>query len=112
MIIVDERLTSGPGGYTLTQVRHTAGHTLRVRIRRDHYSDRSYALVEVLTPGLTWTVLAGESATAWHALLPAAAAAALTTGHLQVLANQLIHRAVTILTPPGPPTTPDRGGPT
>ncbi|HEX8629367.1 MAG TPA: hypothetical protein VF755_14470 [Catenuloplanes sp.] len=46
------------GNYDLTRVHHIDGHVLRVRIRRDSYGFQSYALVEVLTPARTWTVLA------------------------------------------------------
>jgi hypothetical protein len=83
------------GNYDLTRVHHTDGHVLRVRIHRDFYGFQSYALVEVFTPGLTWTVLAKTPWTDWHEASPMQATDATP---LTPIADRLIERARRILT--------------
>ncbi len=93
--VVDRSFRQHSGGYDLSEIRRTgSGHRLRVRIRRDAYQRQSYALVEVLTPGLTWTNLAAEPASAWH---PATPYRSTTPTPLESLAERLFQRAVVIL---------------
>ncbi|RLK24713.1 hypothetical protein DER29_2644 [Micromonospora sp. M71_S20] len=93
--VVDRSFGAHSAGYDLSEIRRTDdGHRLRVRIRRDSYQRQSYALVEVLTPGLTWTNLADEPASAWH---PATPYRSPTPTPLESFAERLFQRAVVIL---------------
>lgn len=93
--LVDRSFGERSGGYNLIEIRRTgSGHRLRVRIRRDPYERQSYALIEVLTPALTWTELADEPASAWH---PATPYSSTSPTPLENLAERLFKRAVVIL---------------
>ncbi|MEU9505338.1 hypothetical protein AB0D32_03515 [Micromonospora sp. NPDC048170] len=93
--LVDRSFAAHNAGYDLSEIRRTDdGHRLRARIHRDSYQRQSYALVEVLTPGLTWTNLADEPASTWH---PATPSRSTTPTPLESLAERLFHRAVVIL---------------
>ncbi|MFV2019408.1 hypothetical protein [Micromonospora sp. LOL_023] len=52
--------------YILTRVHHVDGQVLRARTRRDHAVYQRAAVVEVLTPNLTWTTLAIEPRATWY----------------------------------------------
>jgi hypothetical protein len=71
---------------------------IRVRIRRDSYPKQSWALAEVLTPGLTWTGLVSEPVDTWHdrTNLPANQSRLLLP-MLEEIADSLAQRAVTVL---------------
>jgi hypothetical protein len=108
-MIVDETFHQHRQGcYELTRVHHEDGHVLRVRVHRDSYLFQSSAVVEVLTPERTWTVLATAPWTqARHEATPL-----FTTDPtpLAPIADGLIERARRILTPPpggaaAPPTS-------
>ncbi|MEU8048441.1 hypothetical protein [Micromonospora haikouensis] len=82
-------------GYDLTETRRASGGALlRVRIHRDAYQHQSYAIVEVLTPAMTWTSMTNEPASRWHAGTPYR-----STGPapLESLADRLFARADSIL---------------
>jgi len=69
-----------------------------VDIRRDAYARQSHAVVEVLTPALTWTHLAAEPASSWHEASPNPyGPPAPTARALYPLAERLLRRATTIL---------------
>jgi len=69
-VIVDETFALTGQGYRLTRVHHLGEHTLRVRVNRDGYEEQSHAVVEVLTPALTWTQLAAEPTPTWYQATP------------------------------------------
>ncbi|MFI9643533.1 hypothetical protein ACIG87_26360 [Micromonospora sp. NPDC051925] len=97
LTVVDRSFGERGGGYDLTEIRRTgSGHRLRVRIHRDPYPRQSHALVEVLTPAMTWTVLADESPSAWHSATPYRST---SPTPLENLAERLFQRAVAILDP-------------
>lgn len=103
-MIVDESFDPkhGRGCYSLTQAHHLDGRTLRVRVHRDTYQAQSHAVVEVLTPQMTWTELAeGVSADWWPrtGATPDRAALAIVAGHL-------VERARAILASPSGPLPP------
>jgi hypothetical protein len=81
-------------GYDLTEIRHVYSKVLRVRIYRDFYQHQSRALVEVLTPAMTWTELTHEPASAWHAATPSRST---SPAPLADLAERLFQRAEAIL---------------
>ncbi|MCZ7478870.1 hypothetical protein [Micromonospora sp. WMMC273] len=88
-------VTRTAGDYSYTRVcRMPEGFTVRVRIKRDSYKTQSFAVVEVLTPGLTWTDLASEDASVWYDDSPR------TNGlkAMEQIAGRLLTRATTILT--------------
>lgn len=93
-MIVDDSFGAYDQGYRLARTYRLGGHTVRVRIRRDFYEMQSHAVVEVLTPALTWTPLADEPAATWHAGTPSAATSATP---LAALAARLRARAAAIL---------------
>jgi hypothetical protein len=108
-MIVDETFHQHRQGcYELTRVHHEDGNVLRVRVYRDSYLFQSNAVVEVLIPERTWTVLATALWTpARHEATPL-----FTTDPtpLAPVADGLIERARRILTPPpggaaAPPTS-------
>ncbi|WP_194820930.1 hypothetical protein [Micromonospora sp. S-DT3-3-22] len=95
LTVVDRSFGERGAGYDLTEVRRTAGgHRLRVRIHRDPYPQQSHALVEVLTPAMTWTPLADEPTSTWH---PATPSRSTTPTPLENLTERLFQRAVAIL---------------
>ncbi|WKU03432.1 hypothetical protein [Micromonospora sp. HUAS LYJ1] len=95
LTVVDRSFGERGGGYDLTEIRRTGGgHRLRVRIHRDPYPRQSHALVEVLTPAMTWTVLADEPISAWY---PATPYHSTTPTPLEKLAERLFRRAAAIL---------------
>ena len=47
--------TTTNGGARITRIYHAGELTVRVRVAHDSYRVQSYALAEVLTPGLDWT---------------------------------------------------------
>ncbi|MEU5554270.1 hypothetical protein ABZ738_31315 [Micromonospora sp. NPDC047793] len=81
-------------GYDLTEIRRVDGKVLRVRIYRDFYPHQSHALVEVLTPAMTWTELTTEPASAWHSATPSRSTSPAPLDHL---AERLFQRADAIL---------------
>jgi hypothetical protein len=100
-VIVDEAFNPnrGRGCYQLNRVHHVDGHTLRVRVYRDSYQVQSTATVGVLTPELTWTVLADQPPEDWwHTTEQAANRTALTA-----VADRLVDRARAILHRPRRP---------
>jgi hypothetical protein len=97
-VIIDETFhQSRQGCYQLTRVHHVDGHVLRIRVSRDSYDFQSSAVVEVLTPQRTWTVLATTPSTEWHESTPLYAA---DPAPLEPIADRLVDRARRILTPP------------
>ncbi len=97
-MIVDESFGTTGQAYHLTRVHHVGEHTLRVRIHRDAYQHQSHAVVEVLTPSLTWTPLAAEPPSAWHDASPDPYARPRPgPAALYPLAERLLHRATAIL---------------
>ncbi|MFY1673979.1 hypothetical protein ACN27G_29170 [Plantactinospora sp. WMMB334] len=64
-----------------------------MRIRRDHAVYQCVAVVEVLTPNLTWTTLATEPRATWYPGTPEYADGVPLTD----VADQLLARARTIL---------------
>jgi hypothetical protein len=97
-VIVDEAFNPhrGHGCCQLTRIHRLDGHTLRVRVYRDSYAFQSTATVEVLTPALTWTVLADQPPEDWWRDTNHTASRA----SLSAVADRLINRARTILNPP------------
>jgi hypothetical protein len=86
---------AGEGTYSLTQVHRTpGGHTVRVRVHRDYYSQQSHAVAEVFSTERTWTQLATTPAGQWHPGTPLRDPAA---SHLQPVADDLLDRAQLIL---------------
>ncbi|WP_233513952.1 hypothetical protein [Micromonospora craterilacus] len=86
---------SNSSHYTLTRVHHIDGHVIRVRVRRDYRTYQSSAVAEVLTPALTWTVLARDPMTACH---PGTRWSTVKTENvLAAVADKLVARARTIL---------------
>lgn len=87
----------------IKQHGRTKVHKVRVRIRRDSYAMQSYALAEVLTPGLTWTDLLTASTDEgdWYELLPysvsSPAAYRSAREGMETLARELAGRAQAIL---------------
>ncbi|MFF0172905.1 hypothetical protein [Micromonospora profundi] len=101
-MIVDEVFhQSGHGTYELTRVHHSDGYVLRVRVYRDSYAKQSTAVAEVLTPLLTWTIIASSPGGGWHRTTPDAAP-------LIPVADEVLQRARRILPVPPPFTTPGR----
>jgi hypothetical protein len=97
-VIVDESFATTGQGYHLTRVHHIGDYTLRVDIKRDAYAAQSYAMVQVLTPALTWTTLASDPPSRWHgASLGPASRPKPGPRVLYPLADQLACRATTIL---------------
>ncbi|SCF42593.1 hypothetical protein GA0070216_11594 [Micromonospora matsumotoense] len=95
LTVVDRSFGERGGGYDLTEIRRTSGgHRLRARIHRDPYPPQSHALVEVLTPAMTWTALADEPPSAWH---PATPYRSTSPTPLENLAERLFQRAAAIL---------------
>ncbi|MBX7269570.1 hypothetical protein KIF24_28550 [Micromonospora sp. Llam7] len=91
---VDRVFGERPQGYNLTEIRRVDGKLLRVRIYRDFYPHQSHALVEVLTPAMTWTELTTEPASAWHSATPSRST---SPAPLDNLAERLFQRAEAIL---------------
>ncbi len=93
---VDSCFDPGTGHhYQLTVVCRAGEHTVRVRVRRDHYAHQSHAIAEVLTPALTWTVLAHQPTSLWwrdtpNVTRPSASA-------LQPVADAALGRALAVL---------------
>ena len=95
---VDESFGTTGQGYHLTRVHHVGDYTPRVDIRRDAYARQSHAVVEVLTPALTWTHLAAEPPSSWHAASPSPYGPTKPGPQpLYPLAERLLRRATTIL---------------
>jgi hypothetical protein len=92
--LVEESFGLTSQGYQLTQAHRVGGHAIRVRVRRDFYQARSFALAEVLNHALTWTPLASQPPAAWHQGTPARSAAA---APLTPIAAALLDRARAIL---------------
>ncbi|SCL17784.1 hypothetical protein [Micromonospora inyonensis] len=92
--LVDRTFGEHRQGYDLTEIRRTHGNLLRVRIHRDAYQHQSYALVEVFTPAMTWTQLANEPPSTWHAGTPYRST---SPTPLENLAERLFQRADAIL---------------
>jgi hypothetical protein len=85
----------GDGKYDLTDIHHTdTEHTIRVHIHRDPYRIQSYACIDVLTPGLTWTTLVTTPTVEWHHATPYQGA---NEDTLKWLADTLVSRAEHIL---------------
>lgn len=88
-------------GPRLTRVYHVGQHTVRVRIARDFYLAQSYALAEVLTPALAWTVLCEQPPERFFDRAPIhGPKAGDTEAILLELAEDLARRAARILHPP------------
>lgn len=102
-MLVDSCFDTYHNGYALTQVHHRNGRVFRVRARRDQLESNSFALVEVLTPLWTWTELASEPPSRWHADTPGAQTADFET--LAGTVETLLERAAAILDPPPDPTS-------
>jgi len=97
-VIVDESFGTTRQGYHLTRVHHVGTFTLRVDIRRDCYAGQSHAVVEVLTPALTWTPLPAEPPSNWHEASPSPYSPPTPDARaLYPLADRLLRRATTIL---------------
>ena len=95
---VDESFGTTGQGYHLTRIHHVGNHTLRVDIHRDSYARQSHAVAELLTPALTWTLLASEPPSGWHETSPSPyGTPPPTAGALYPLAERLLRRATTIL---------------
>ena len=92
---VDDSFAPERDGYTLTRIHHLHGHVIRIRIRRNCQSAESWAVADVLTPGLTWTQLAASPPATWHHKTPAES---VTPAALNPIATALLTRALTILT--------------
>ena len=98
-MIVDESFDPRPeGDYTLTRIHHIDGHVLRVQVRRNSHLEQSYGVVEVLTPDLTWTVIAEAPPAGWHHATPYRAQG---PEPLTPVAEELLVRGRRILTPAG-----------
>lgn len=97
--LLDESAAVVPNGYRLTRVHRTeAGHTVRIRVVRDHYPVQSLAVAEVLNARLEWTELADSSSSVWHRETPAKVDTKLQAALvLDDLAIALLERAVAIL---------------
>jgi hypothetical protein len=78
--LVDRSFGEHRQGYDLTEIRRVDGKLLRARI---------YALIEVFTPVMTWTQLASEPASTWHAATPRRAT---SPAPLDNLAERLFQR--------------------
>lgn len=64
-VTVDDAIGRDEQSYTYHRVAVTGRHTIRARIKRDLHASQSYARAEVLTPELTWTVLAETTPSNW-----------------------------------------------
>ncbi|MEV7984346.1 hypothetical protein [Micromonospora sp. NPDC085948] len=105
-MIVDEVFhQGGPGSYELTRVHHTDGYVPRVRVYRDSYAKQSTAVAEVLTPLVTWTIIASSPGHGWHRTTPTTSPDATP---LIPVADEVLQRARRILPMPPPFTTPGR----
>ncbi|WP_435204968.1 hypothetical protein [Micromonospora sp. bgisy143] len=103
-MIVDEVFQQGGhGNYELARVQHADGYVLRVRVHRDSYAKQSTAVAEVLTPLLTWTIIASSPGGDWHRKTPATSS---DTTPLIPVADEVLQRARRILPVPAPFTTP------
>jgi hypothetical protein len=97
-VIVDESFATTAQSYQLTRIHHVGDYTLRVDIKRDHYLAQSYAVVQVLTPALTWTTLAADPPSNWHQTSPSPYEPTKPGPQaLHPLADELARRATTIL---------------
>jgi len=95
---VDESFGTTGQGYHLTRVHHVCDYTPRVDIRRDAYARQSHAVVEVLTPALTWTHLAAEPPSSRHTSSTSPYGPTKPGPQpLYPLAGRLLRRATTIL---------------
>lgn len=92
--LVDEVAAAVPHGHQLTRVHRLGGHTVRVRVHRDHYSRNSSATAAVLTPDLTWTELCTDPPSRWH---DNTAPVASVDPDLAAVADALLHRAAAVL---------------
>lgn len=110
MDVIDEQFGPYYQGWTFTRIYRLHGHTVRVRIKVDtSHAVQSHALVEVLTPGKTWTELADNPPALWHKQAPyhndrssearAADETARATSFARALAAALALRAEAILDP-------------
>ncbi|MEV6523153.1 hypothetical protein AB0M43_14480 [Longispora sp. NPDC051575] len=97
MTLLDRQFETTTQGYKLTRVDKLAEHTVRTRVYRDFYPAQSHAIVEVLTPELTWTDLASSEPSRWHDSLPSHVSSNLSDALLDDIAAQLLQRAATIL---------------
>jgi hypothetical protein len=95
-----------PGCYQLTRVYRVAGQMLRVRVDRDVHAEQSRAEAHILNPPGGYTTVAATPWTAWWAATPPSAA---TGEALHPVAEQLLRRALRILTPPPDPTPSSAG---
>lgn len=97
--VIDESAAVTEQGYTLTRIHRTpSGHTVRVRVARDHYARQSLAVAEVLSTGLTWTQLVDAPASTWHATTQGHAAnGEVAAAALHEVATDLYRRAVAVL---------------
>ncbi len=89
-------------GYAFTRIHRIAGHTVRIRVRRDTYVDQSVAVAEVLTPGMTWTDLVAEPPNNWHVKGPywkagIARGEQAALEFATALADTLVHRVAAVL---------------
>jgi hypothetical protein len=97
-VIVEEAFDIADQTYHLTRVHHIGDVTLRVRVHRDAYERQSHAVVEVLTPALTWTPLAAEPTGGWYDASPSSYARPRPgASALYPVADRLLQRARTIL---------------
>jgi hypothetical protein len=87
-------------------VYRVAGQVLRVRVERDVLPDRSRADAQILNPPGGYTVVADTPWTSWYAPTPSSAA---DGEPLHPVAEQLLQRALRILTPPPDQTTSSAG---
>ncbi|EWC64550.1 hypothetical protein UO65_0157 [Actinokineospora spheciospongiae] len=102
----DETTATTTDRYHYTRVVDIDGRTVRARVDRDRYINRSLAVAEVLNEHLTWTTLAAEAPSTWWHDTPNATsrvAAADPARFLRPVTDPLLRRAATILA--SPPTT-------
>jgi hypothetical protein len=93
--------------YHYTRTVRIAGHTVRARVVRDFYPQQSCAVAEVLADTMTtWTHLADDDPCNWFATTPSPRPTLHTAAELGAIAEQLLHRAAEILTPPTEPLPP------
>jgi hypothetical protein len=102
VLLDDEFYQRQPGRYELTRVYQLAGQVLRVRVHRQPEPEQSRAEAQVLNPTGGFTLVADTPPADWH---PATPTSAQSGEPLYPIAEQLLHRAARILTPPADPAT-------
>ncbi|MEU4252463.1 hypothetical protein AB0F15_34175 [Amycolatopsis sp. NPDC026612] len=93
----DEISGASSGSYHYTRVVELPGHTLRARIERGYYINRSFAVAEVLSDDGAWTSVAADGPGNWWHDTPTPGSDVQVVATLGELAEVLLRRAAGML---------------